>query len=288
MTPGCLESAKAAGIVYEVAMDEAKFLAFGQDGLTAIGTANLNGCSAVMIVSVYGTILAHIPPRPNGHSRDVHAGDNHARTKMREVAALYNAHSEYFPTGGNSWVVCAVFQGEVALPDQQRIFQDGLTSLGLSHSPITYVAGRRDRNNLNPGQGTVFIDGGGPVPVIYVEDTVVSERSNWSTPTYPSQTSTSYPTRSSAYPSSSYPAGSSAYPGESSTQAGPSQVSESSQAGNEEYYYVHDKQYFLYDHGQHILQPGCPKNVWVFNKNGWSDSNGKKWRYWDGKKVTYS
>jgi len=86
MAEGLLSIALQENTAYEVAMDEVKFLAFGQNDLTSIGTANLNGCSAVMIVSICGAILAHIPPRPNAHAQDLEAGDRHAQAKMHEVA----------------------------------------------------------------------------------------------------------------------------------------------------------------------------------------------------------
>jgi hypothetical protein len=56
----------------------------------------------------------------------------------------------------------------------------------------------------------------------------------------------------------------------------------------EQYYYVQDSNYFLYDQGSHIPQPGRPKNVWVLNENGWSDTGRtKQWRFWDGKNIRY-
>lgn len=176
-----LERAVKANSAYEVAMDEVKFLAFDQNGLASIGTANLNGCSAVMIVSIHGAILAHIPPRPNAHSQDLGAGDRHAQAKMHEVAQLYRAYGNSFPTGGSNWVVCAVYEGELALPDQHSIIQESLTSLGLPHSSVAYKAETAGKEF--PGRGTVFVDGSGHVPVVYVEDREVSNGSHWSSST---------------------------------------------------------------------------------------------------------
>ncbi|KAI9736072.1 MAG: hypothetical protein M1818_006248 [Claussenomyces sp. TS43310] len=238
MAPSRLDLAEGTETVYLVAMDEVRFLAFGQNGLTSISTRNLNGCSAVMIVSKQGAILGHFPPRPSSYSQDLEAGDNHIRAKIREVAALYKSNQQYFPSGHN-WVVCALFKGEVALPDQQKIMEDTLASLGLSSSLRTYEASKRNSKNWFPGQGTVFVDGGGPVPDVYIEDKRVSQRS-----------------------------------------ANPSAI--------ESYYYVKDKQYFLCDETRkHVLQSHKPKNIWVFNEKGWTDSNGKSWRLWDGKDIIY-
>src|SRR5450432_4280899 len=181
MSNGLLKSARDLGIIYEVVMDEVSFLAFGRSGLNSIGTANLNGCSVVMVVSRYGAILAHIPPRP---ALQV-AGDSNIQAKMDQVTALYHANKQYFLMEGNNWILCAVCQDELALPAQQKIMQDGLARLGLSHSSITYVAGRSP-DDWFPGRGTVFIDGSGKVPIVYVEDKEVSKGSDWSSYSNPS------------------------------------------------------------------------------------------------------
>ncbi|KAG9228139.1 hypothetical protein BJ875DRAFT_342699, partial [Amylocarpus encephaloides] len=158
----------------EVAMNEVKFMRFGENGMTSIGTANLNGCSAVMVLSNYGAILRHIAPLPDNHADNPSAGDEHAQTKMDLLRSLYTLHQQCFPTGSNGWVVCAMFEGEVGLPDQQRIFGNTLTGLGLSCSLQTYkVSATRDRRYTWPGQGTVFIQGAGNNPIVYVEDVPV-------------------------------------------------------------------------------------------------------------------
>ncbi|TAQ86989.1 hypothetical protein B7494_g4696 [Chlorociboria aeruginascens] len=155
-------------------MNKVKFLAFRKSKVSSIGTANLNGCSAVMIVSRYGAILAHIPPRPpNSDPNDRHAGDRNTRARMDEVKALYTKHNKFFPAGTNSWVACAVYRGQLALPDQEKILQDGLDGLGFKQPFVTYVAGLEESSFT--GQGTVFIDGSKAMPVVYVEDNVVSK-----------------------------------------------------------------------------------------------------------------
>ena len=106
---------------------------------------------------------------------------------MHEVAQLYKAHRNSFPTGGRNWVVCAVFEGELALPDQELIIKESLTSLGLTHSSVTYKATVTNQREF-PGQGTVFVDGSRHRPVVYVEDKEVSNSSHWS-----SFTATSHP-----------------------------------------------------------------------------------------------
>lgn len=145
---------------YEVAMDEVEFLQFGRNGLTSIGTANLNGCSVVMIVSAHGAILGHIPPRPrDSNPSDLEAGDRHCQIKMNEVRDLYIANRQCFPKGGSSWVLCAMFLGEVPLSDQQSIMKKSLEMLGLQTSLNTYMAHMAGQYDSFSGKGTVFIDG---------------------------------------------------------------------------------------------------------------------------------
>ena len=105
----------------------------------SIGTKDLKGCSVVMIVSPQAAILAYIAPRPpNSDLSDPEAGDRHCQTKMNEVGALYEANKQCFLTYGGSWVLCTVFQGEVALPDQQNIMQNSLAKMGLCPSSLIY------------------------------------------------------------------------------------------------------------------------------------------------------
>ncbi|KAF7718365.1 Uncharacterized protein PECH_001040 [Penicillium ucsense] len=87
---------------------------------------------------------------------------------MSRVAALYQQSRGYFPSA-DTVVVCAWFNGAVALPDQMEIMSSSLRQLGLSPIIRTYhVPGNR---NI-PGQGTVIAIKGAnqPTPQIYVED----------------------------------------------------------------------------------------------------------------------
>lgn len=114
-----------------VPMGEFQFVSFSQ--MTAIGTRNLGSCSVVLIASQYGAILAHIPPLPSqasssastSMSLDPYAGDNNVRALMDQVKQLYHYYQSYnyFPAS-NAHIVCAIFQGEVALPDQVAIMKE--------------------------------------------------------------------------------------------------------------------------------------------------------------------
>lgn len=172
ITPGLLVQAEASLRVLVVAMDDVQLAAFNQR-LTAIGTRDLAGCSVVTITSPYGAILAHIPPLPS-MTGDSNAGDQHVQRMMDRVRALYNQHRNYFPAT-NTFVVCAVYEGEVALPDQKRIIETNVQQMGLTFRPVHYVT---PRDPLNPGQGTVLVDAmnrSGEMPAVYVEDRLASD-----------------------------------------------------------------------------------------------------------------
>ncbi|KAB5515668.1 hypothetical protein GE09DRAFT_932128, partial [Coniochaeta sp. 2T2.1] len=140
----------------------------------AIGTSSLGSCSVAAIVSAYGAILAHIPPMPSPLPpvADPYAGDNNVRAMMRRVTELYYQHENYFPST-STYVICAVYDGEVALPDQMGIMQEVFRDMGLESVTHTYdVPGDRTL----PGQGTVtvvssYLDN--ETPGVYVEDNLV-------------------------------------------------------------------------------------------------------------------
>lgn len=100
--------------------------------IPCIGTDGLGSCSVVLIVSAFAAILGHVAPRPDDSNvADVNAGDDHIRTFMGNFVGYYRQCAAYFPTGSNSWVVCAMFRGAVALPHQQKIMEDSLRDAGL-------------------------------------------------------------------------------------------------------------------------------------------------------------
>jgi len=158
-----------------VAMNDVQFLAFHQSTISAIGTEGLSGCSVVMVTSQHGAILAHIAPRPPmADPQDQHAGDQNVQALMSRVASLYTQQQTYFPVA-DTFVVCAVYAGDVALPDQKKIIEGNISQMGLSHlSSLFYDV---PTNRANPGQGTTLIDAKehvGQKPAVYVKDKLVS------------------------------------------------------------------------------------------------------------------
>ncbi|OIW25521.1 hypothetical protein CONLIGDRAFT_635343 [Coniochaeta ligniaria NRRL 30616] len=171
--PGLLRRLNRSGQVLIVPMGEVYPVDF--QITPAIGTANLGSCSVAAIISAFGAILAHIPPLPSltAHEADPHAGDNNVRAMMGRVRELYMEYEGYFPVA-STVVVCAILNGQVALPDQMEIMQEAFRDMGLESVTHTYdVPGDRTL----PGQGTVtvvssYLEQG--TMGIYVEDNLVT------------------------------------------------------------------------------------------------------------------
>jgi hypothetical protein len=135
-----------------------------------IGTDQLGSCTAVMIVSSTAAILGHVAPRPDIATYE-HAGDHHVEQFMDRLLKYRWVYESYFPPNANAWVVCAIFRGEVALPDQQKIIiskltEDGYTVDASRTYEVPYTA-------TNPDRGSVFIDGRGDAVRIFVEDRII-------------------------------------------------------------------------------------------------------------------
>lgn len=148
-------------------MNQVQFTAFIPNSIRAIGTRNLNGCTAVAVVSPLGAILAHIPPLPYS-TQDPNAGLQNVQAKMGEVVFLYQQNQAFFPPGRSSLIVGAIFGDAVALPDHLNCIRGLLAQNGLTPSLALYeVTGG---GHLDAAKGTVFIDARQGSPFVYVED----------------------------------------------------------------------------------------------------------------------
>lgn len=158
----------------QVGMNEVGFIAFNARR-RCIGTQNLNSCTGVIIASQYAAILAHLAPRPPQAAReDVYAGDRHTSLMMEYVVGLYRQHQNFFPSEEPSWVVSALWRGQIALPDQKAIIEDRLRQINLTPATAYYVV-ITEPASTSTGKGTIFIDGrGGGFPAIYVEDQLIA------------------------------------------------------------------------------------------------------------------
>lgn len=166
----------ASGATLEVAMNEVRVVSFQTGPYKCIGTRNLNGCTAVTIVSPYAAILAHIAPRAlDADSNDIDAGDNNCKAKMDQVVAFYNQYNQFFPPGRTTWVISALYRGQPALPDQRRIIEEKLQQAGLAYANAMYLVLEANEPR-GPEKGTVLVDAtNGGQPIVYVEGEAVHQ-----------------------------------------------------------------------------------------------------------------
>lgn len=165
MSAGLLDQWRRQATV--VPMEGIMFVSF--QNTSAIATEHLGSCSVVVIASPFAAILAHIPPLPNRATTDPNAGDKQAQTYMNQVAHLYQQNISFFPSA-QGVVVCAVYNGSVALPSQRDIMSSSLQRMGIRTTIRTYKVPTYENF---AGRGTVIAIGPSPAnphPLIYVED----------------------------------------------------------------------------------------------------------------------
>lgn len=172
---GLLKQYADNGQLLDVPMGEALVVDFRQ--MAAIGTHRLGSCSVAMVVSEHGAILAHIPPLPSPMSDDELAGDPDAGSEnvhamMRRVRELHGSCQAWFLTA-TAHVVCAWYQGAVALPDQLAIMQGHFREMGLEPA-IHYYVVPGDLDKLGKGTVMAISSAPGTYPAIYVEDSPVN------------------------------------------------------------------------------------------------------------------
>ena len=174
MEGSLLVAARKKGRIQEVAMNEVRLLLFQSTGKCCIGTSGLNGCTAVIIVSPSAAILAHIPPRPNMDMTNDEAGNQNVQARMSEVATLFHQYKSYFPPTKTTWVVSALYEGKIALPEQKAIIEKSLRQMGTRFANVTYVVSKPGQPR-RPAHGTVFVEFRGGTPLVYVEDRLINQ-----------------------------------------------------------------------------------------------------------------
>lgn len=123
------------------AMGDVKISVFDRHGETRfVCTQDLNGCSAVVIVSAKGCIIAHIPPLPS-YTSDPYIGASNARYMMDRVRNTFLDNRQLFLGECHSWVIVATWGGQLALPEQASILEATIDQqLGIPRRTVTYTA----------------------------------------------------------------------------------------------------------------------------------------------------
>ena len=173
MAPSKLDIARQSNRLQVVKMNSVEYMRFQPGVKTFLGTEDLNGCTAVVIVSKDAAILGHISPRPSGQITSEATGDAHMRSKMQELRTLLHQHLSDFKQGTGGVVVYALYMGEVALSDQKRIIEDQFKSWKLPFTSVSYPV-LKPGEPRSPAKGTVLIDAGGEALIIWVEDKPVA------------------------------------------------------------------------------------------------------------------
>ena len=76
---------------------------------------------------------------------------------MSHFIQFYNTNKRYFPSGSSSGVVCAVYEGNIALPDQLNIMKGSLEKEGLPvNTSATYKVPFIEEHS---DRGSVLVNG---------------------------------------------------------------------------------------------------------------------------------
>ncbi|KAI7205978.1 hypothetical protein KC343_g7726 [Hortaea werneckii] len=108
----------------EVGMNDLQILLPGL-GKKAIGTRNLNGCTAVAILGD-ALLVAHISPRADPRS----PGEDHLKRHLASISSLYTRYRNYFPEHTTTWTFFGTLGGSpmqhVVNEVQAHLKRDGL------------------------------------------------------------------------------------------------------------------------------------------------------------------
>ncbi|KAK2768151.1 hypothetical protein FQN54_000003 [Arachnomyces sp. PD_36] len=160
------------GQALEVEMNTLQTISFtGHTPHRAIGTRNLNGCTAIIVISEFAALIAHISPLPYSTS-DPYAGEDQMRHFVQRIChKLRNLDEDFYSAGRmKAGIVCATVGGRVALPEQVRLAEDTLMRVcGRGRVGVfKYEAG--NGGGHTGARGTVFVDGSAGFGKVFVED----------------------------------------------------------------------------------------------------------------------
>lgn len=155
---------------WEVGMNQVLFVPFN-DEIGALGTQNLNGCTAVVIASPKGAILAHIPPIPYP-TFDSTIGMQNLDRLMDQMISLYCMHATMFSfTETAALIVAPYYEGELALEHHLHRIESILQANALP--PFVNLYSVSLGGHTKPADGTVFIESWPQQVSVYVEDNTV-------------------------------------------------------------------------------------------------------------------
>ncbi len=165
-------------------MNDALILLPGSGG-AAIGTQNLNGCTAIVVLG-RAIILGHVaplPPVPEGSSgkRVVRPdeGDNHFHNLMDKIRDLYTRHQSHFPDQTTAWGIFGLLDGRT-MREKEAIAIQRFGAMGLPHKHIYYEV-QQASLRANPAAGQAFGLLSEGSSWLYIEDKPI-KKTDFSTP----------------------------------------------------------------------------------------------------------
>lgn len=134
------------GKFIEVGMNDLGILLPGS-GKTAIGTRDLNGCTAIVILGD-AILVAHIsPPEDLGP-----AGQDHLERHLSGITNLFTRHRNYFPEHTTTWGFFGAFDGKNPTSGVVETVTTHLSRDGLLVQPIIYKVARAGTRGLAAGE----------------------------------------------------------------------------------------------------------------------------------------
>lgn len=188
------------GQLIEVEMDDLQILEPSDDEI-AIGTRDLNGCSALVIVDK-GVILAHIAPMSReDRDRQAASGLPHFQSMARRAVNLMRQHEKLFSEDTTTWGIFARLGADVPLSHYADWASALFAHLGFRMQPAYYDVNPRDGRERQLPKGSVVVIKQNEAPaMLYLED-LVQQPSPQQIPAAAvsrTQASTAKPSRASA------------------------------------------------------------------------------------------
>ena len=170
------ERAAKARQLLEVPMNQCKTL-MPDDPLKFIGTQDLNGCTAVVILgkAIMLSHIAPLPPASKGADTDPQRkigpteSPDFFTSMLRSMIAYVELNGDLFPKRTTGWGIYAVINNEDALPEREEIAERLFTAAGLPSKPLFYMTTTAVARR-GPASGTVIAGKKGEATALWVED----------------------------------------------------------------------------------------------------------------------
>ncbi|GKZ32112.1 hypothetical protein AbraIFM66950_001251 [Aspergillus brasiliensis] len=166
------EDALQSNQAIEVPIGDVKFVSFtAGEPIRSIGTKDLNGGAALVLVSTKGAILANVPLPPY-NPLEPQTGLAQVWRKMTAFLNLYKDKVGFFPDADEkrTAVVRRLSSTYQPFREYETNIMSALTStLGLAMKPrvVSYVVD--EGGQIQHTRGCIFIDGRDSIPKVYVE-----------------------------------------------------------------------------------------------------------------------